>query len=139
MFTTTQEGRRLTGVVLDGAGWLGGIAVAVAYVLVATRRLSPDARMFQLLNIVGGVLLTITTVYRQALPNTVINLVWIVFGVYALVTARRRRRRAAQPYPDDVAETYPDDDVVEQPAATGAPAGQLMEAAPTREAVSTSV
>lgn len=126
MFTTTQKGRRLTGVVLDGAGWLGGIAVAVAYVLVATRRLSPDARTFQLLNIVGGVLLTFTTVYRHALPNTVINLVWIVFGVYAMVTARRRRR-AAQATD------------VEARAATEAPAGGLVETAPAREAYSTPV
>ncbi|MGH3097939.1 MAG: CBU_0592 family membrane protein [Streptosporangiales bacterium] len=83
--------------VLDGAGWLGGIAVAVAYVLVATKRISPDARTFQLLNIVGGILLTATTVYRHALPNTVINIVWIVFGVYALLAARQRRRRTAVP------------------------------------------
>lgn len=124
----------MTGVVLDGAGWLGGIAVAVAYVLVATRRLSPDARTFQLLNIVGGVLLTITTVYRQALPNTVINLVWIVFGVYALVTARRRRRAAHA----TGAETLPGDAVEPRPA-NDAPAGELVEAAPAREVCSTSV
>lgn len=82
--------------VLDGAGWLGGVAVAVAYVLVATRRLSPDARMFQVLNIIGGVLLTATTLYRQAVPNTVINVVWIVFGIYGIVTARRRQRADRQ-------------------------------------------
>lgn len=82
----------MTGLVLDGAGWLGGVAVGAAYVLVATRRLTSDDMMFQVLNIIGGVLLTATTVYREAVPNTVINMVWIVFGVYAMLSARRRQR-----------------------------------------------
>ncbi|MQA82502.1 MAG: hypothetical protein GEV10_29255 [Streptosporangiales bacterium] len=101
----------MTGMVLDGAGWFGGIAVATAYVLLATRRLTADARLFQVLNIIGGVLLTATTLYRHAVPNTVINVVWIVFGVYGLATARRRRRRARLAPPvaplDDDAEPYP--------------------------------
>lgn len=105
--------------VLDGAGWLGGIAVATAYVLVATGRITADARTFQVLNIVGGMLLTATTIYRQALPNTVINIVWIVFGVYALVASRRRRRAAAAAAKEEasaVTESWYDDDPV--PAAT---------------------
>lgn len=80
---------------LDAAGWFGGVAVVVAYVLVSTKRISAETRTFQLLNIIGGVFLTGTALQRGALPNTVINLVWIIFGVYALTTARRTK--AASP------------------------------------------
>ncbi len=77
--------------VLDAAGWLGGVFVVVGYVLVSIRRISADSRLFQLLNIAGGVLLTGSALYRGALPNTVINVAWIVFGVYALASSRNDR------------------------------------------------
>lgn len=78
-------------ILLDAAGWCGGVAVVIAYVLVSTKRISAETRTFQLLNVIGAVFLTGTALQRGALPNTVINLVWIVFGVYALTTARRAK------------------------------------------------
>lgn len=74
--------------VLDAAGWLGGVAVVVAYVLVSMRRVGAEARTFQGLNIAGGVLLTVSSLYYGALPNTVFNIVWIAFGSYALLARR---------------------------------------------------
>lgn len=85
----------MTTVVLDGAGWLGGVTVAIAYVLVSAQRLPATGRTFQVLNVVGGALLTVTAIHRGALPNMIINLVWIGFGLYALATFRRTERPAA--------------------------------------------
>ena len=45
-----------------------------------TQRLSATGRAFQILNIVGGALLAVTALYRFALPNPIINVVWIGFG-----------------------------------------------------------
>lgn len=41
-------------VLFDVVGWVGGGAVAVAYVLVSARRIAPDSTMFQMLNVVGA-------------------------------------------------------------------------------------
>lgn len=87
------------GPLLDAAGWCGGVTVAVAYVLVSTRRISAETRTFQILNVIGAVLLTGTALQRGALPNTVINLVWIMFGLYALRTAHRAPRSEREPRP----------------------------------------
>lgn len=73
----------------DLSGWIGGISVAVGYVFVTLHLIDPAGRAYQLLNIAGGVMLTVTALYRLAYPNMIINLVWIVFGVYALLRTLR--------------------------------------------------
>ena len=47
------------------AGWVGAIAVAVAYVSVRLRKLDPAGRSHQSLNVIGGLLLTV-----MATPQT---------------------------------------------------------------------
>lgn len=99
--------------VLDAAGWIGGVFVTVGYVLVSIGQLTATSRRFQMLNVAGGVLLTGTALYRGALPNTIINIVWIVFGVYALVSTRSSREARDDADPDGAAtvdETDPDVD-----------------------------
>ena len=86
----------MTALLLDGAGWLGGIIVAIVYALVVTERIRATGRAFQILNIVGGALLAVTALYRFALPNLIINVVWIGFGAYALLAARRKSTRPAE-------------------------------------------
>ncbi len=78
----------------DLAGWIGGIAVATGYVLASLHRLDPAGRPYQTLNVVGGLLLTVTALYRLAYPNMIINLVWITFGMYALLRTFPRPSRA---------------------------------------------
>ncbi|CAN5603527.1 hypothetical protein BH24ACT11_BH24ACT11_11390 [soil metagenome] len=94
--------------VLDAAGWIGGVFVTVGYVLVSIGQLTATSRRFQMLNVAGGVLLTGTALYRGALPNTIINIVWIVFGVYALVSRRGRHETDNDSEPDGEAADKPD-------------------------------
>lgn len=95
------------GLAHDTAGWVGAVLVLVAYVLVSVRRLSATARSFQALNIAGGVFLGSTALYRGVFPVTVVNLVWIVVGVYALAATRKRRVPATDASPPGVARTPP--------------------------------
>ncbi|MGO1508121.1 MAG: CBU_0592 family membrane protein [Microbacterium sp.] len=92
----------------DLAGWIGGATVAAGYMLVSLHRLDPAGRSYQILNVVGGLLLTVTALYRLAYPNMIINMVWIVFGSYALIRTcpaaarfKSARRRRVEP-PSDV-------------------------------------
>lgn len=101
--------------VLDAAGWIGGVFVTVGYVLVSIGQLTAASRRFQVLNVAGGVLLTGTALYRGALPNTVINIVWIVFGVYALVSTRSSGQSRDGAHPDDAAASDATDAEVDTP------------------------
>lgn len=80
---------------LDLLGWLGGGMAAVAYVLVSTRRVVPDAALFQGLNIVGAMMLGAAAFHSGAVPSAAMNGVWILFGMQSLITSAQRRRREA--------------------------------------------
>lgn len=79
---------------LDLLGWVGGGLVAVAYLLVSTRRAGPDATLFQGLNIAGAALLGVASFRSGALPSACMNVAWILLGVQSLAMASQRRRRA---------------------------------------------
>lgn len=84
-------------VMLEIAGWCGGAMVGLAYVLVSMGRLQAQSRVFQLLNVIGGVLLTWTALDHGAFSNAVIDLVWVGFGAYTLIAVRARRRQRSHP------------------------------------------
>ena len=81
-------------VFIDTIGWIGAALLLLAYAMVSYKRLSGDSVRFQLLNLAGGLLLAVNSGYHGALPSVVVNAVWIVIGVGALVRARRARASA---------------------------------------------
>lgn len=79
---------------IDVLGWSGAGALLIAYALVSLKKLAGDSTAFQLLNVVGSLLLIINTSYHGAYPSAVVNGVWIVIGIVALFHARRSLQRA---------------------------------------------
>ena len=73
---------------IDVAGWVGVVALLVAYGLVSTRRIEGDSVTYQLLNWAGAALLIVNSFYSGAFPSVGINLVWIGIAIYALVRGR---------------------------------------------------
>nr|WP_067053574.1 hypothetical protein [Mucilaginibacter sp. L294] len=71
-------------VVLSSIGWLGVVLCTVGYLLLSMKVLSAESRIFQLLNIVGGLCLVATAIDSDDMPNAVANLLWMFIGVYAL-------------------------------------------------------
>ncbi len=84
---------------LDLLGWAGGGLVAAAYVLVSSRRVAPDAGLFQGLNMVGAALLGVASFHSGAVPSAFMNVAWIVFGLHSLAVSGQRRRRVASAPP----------------------------------------
>ncbi|HEX2698370.1 MAG TPA: hypothetical protein VHM28_11740 [Anaerolineales bacterium] len=69
---------------IDALGWAGTISDLAAYYLVSTRRMKGDALPYQLLNLFGGLLLTINSVYYHSLPAIATNVIWIAISVFTL-------------------------------------------------------
>jgi hypothetical protein len=69
---------------IDATGWTGSAAVVGAYALLSTNKLDSKSRMFQLLNLIGGVCLVINTSYYGAYPSTFVNVVWAAIALTAL-------------------------------------------------------
>jgi len=73
-------------------GWLGVILCTLGYLLLSMKVITAERRIFQLVNIVGGLCLVIAAVYSNDLPNVVANLLWMFIGVYALGRQIRNNR-----------------------------------------------
>lgn len=70
--------------ILTCIGWLGVVLCTIGYLLLSMKVLKAESRIFQLLNILGGLCLVATAVDSDDMPNAVANLLWMFIGVYAL-------------------------------------------------------
>ena len=77
-------------VFIDLLGWTGAAALLSAYWMVSTRRTDGAAMSYQTLNLIGSALVLMNSLYYGAHPSVAVNGVWIVIGVYAMTSARRR-------------------------------------------------
>lgn len=79
-----------TALVVNVLGWVGSLAVVLAYGLISAGRVQGDALLYQLLNLVGALLLIVNTMYWGAYPASFVNLFWIVIAASALARLARR-------------------------------------------------
>lgn len=73
----------------DAIGWLGAAALLVAYAMVSARKLEGDSMAYQLLNIVGSILLAANTIFYRAYPSSFVNLIWTGIALFSVATRRR--------------------------------------------------
>jgi len=70
---------------IDFIGWTGSAAVVSAYALISSGRLNVKSRIYQLLNLVGGIFLVINTLFYGAYPSTFVNIVWSLIALSGFV------------------------------------------------------
>jgi hypothetical protein len=71
---------------IDYLGWLGATALVTAYWLISTRKTSGDSTRYQVLNLIGGALVLINSLYYGAYPSVAVNGLWVAIGAYALAS-----------------------------------------------------
>ncbi len=74
----------ISNTLIDVLGWIGAIALLIAYMLVSTKRVEGDSTGFQLLNIVGSIFLIVNTFHYGAYPSGALNIFWIAIAIYAI-------------------------------------------------------
>lgn len=77
---------------IDLLGWVGAVALLLAYGLVSARRLAGDSGVYQALNVLGSGLLIINSYYHRAMPSVAVNVFWIGIGVFSLARAWMLKR-----------------------------------------------
>jgi hypothetical protein len=73
-------------------GWVGSFCVVGVYALNSYQLIKSDSFTFYALNIAGGVLLIIFSVYKTVYPNVFINAVWVVIAVVGIIRASTKQR-----------------------------------------------
>ena len=84
----------MTELTIDILGWIGSLEVILAYALISMQRLDGKSNLYQLLNLTGAIFLIINTWYYGAYPSTLINVVWVVIAVMALVRVHFKPKRS---------------------------------------------
>jgi hypothetical protein len=78
--------------IIEIIGWMGSIEILVAYGLNSYQKIKSDSRLFYFLNLTGGLLLTVYTIYKGAFASTFINVVWVIIAAIAIVKMIKRNQ-----------------------------------------------
>lgn len=65
-------------------GWVGTIAIMVAYWLVSTGKISPVSKTYQLLNLFGAGFVIVNVAFHAALPSVALNTIWFFIALFGL-------------------------------------------------------
>ncbi len=71
-------------------GWIGAVFFLVAYYLLITKKWTSDQKVYHVFNILGGLLLSINTVYFQVWAAAAINAIWGFIAVYGLLKSEKK-------------------------------------------------
>jgi hypothetical protein len=80
---------------IDIVGWVGAIALLLAYGAVSRGMTQGTSFKYQLVNAVGSVCLLINAAYYRAFPSSFVNLVWI--GIAIATIHHHRRAQVSEP------------------------------------------
>ena len=70
-----------TKIVADSLGWIGSILLIIGYWLNSKGKLNAQSLNYQLLNLIGSILLIVNTVHYGAYPSSALNVIWVVIGL----------------------------------------------------------
>lgn len=78
-------------IIVDVMGWLGAGLLLLPYYLISQGRLKAQSKAYQVMNVVGSMLVIVNTAYYLAWPSTFVNLVWIFIGLHSLRSLRANK------------------------------------------------
>jgi len=71
-------------IIVDISGWIGSFMLIAAYYLNSKNRMDAQSTIYQLLNVIGSLLLILNTVFYGAYPSSVVNIIWVFIGTHYL-------------------------------------------------------
>jgi hypothetical protein len=83
--------------IIEGIGWLAALLILVAYLLLSLGKVDGRSRLYQCMNIAGAIGMIINSGWNGAIPSAVLNAIWALIGLYALVRIQAQRRSRPTP------------------------------------------
>ena len=74
---------------VETIGWIASILIVGAFALNSFGKIPATSKWYQLANLVGGIFFIVNTVYHKAYPSAVVNVVWVIIAVSALVKLKK--------------------------------------------------
>ena len=74
---------------VETIGWIASILIVGAFALNSFGKIPATSKLYQLVNLVGGIFFIVNTVYHKAYPSAVVNVVWVIIAVSALIKLKK--------------------------------------------------
>ena len=74
-------------------GFLGMIFIVIAYLFLQTNKYSINSLQYQLLNIIGAILLLISLFVHFNLGSFIIEIFWIIITIYGIIINIKRKKK----------------------------------------------
>ena len=76
--------------IAETVGWIGAGLILAGYALLTASKLKPDSVAYQAMNVVGALGFIVNGWWHNALPSTVLNIIWAGIGLVALWKIRNK-------------------------------------------------
>ncbi len=76
---------------IEVAGWTGAALILLGYLLLSAGKLTGQSATYQAMNVVGAAGFIVNGWWHGAIPNTALNVVWMLIGGVTLWRIMRRR------------------------------------------------
>ncbi|CAN5169132.1 MAG: hypothetical protein M3448_05190 [Pseudomonadota bacterium] len=73
------------------AGWIGAALILLGYLLLSAGKLTGQSAAYQAMNVVGAAGFIVNGWWHGAIPNTTLNVVWMLIGGVALWRIAKRK------------------------------------------------
>jgi hypothetical protein len=80
---------------VEVVGWAGAILILLAYLLLSAGKLTGQSLTYQGMNVVGAAGFIVNGWWHGALPSAVLNILWLMIGLFAAFRILERRRKEA--------------------------------------------
>lgn len=72
-------------ILVQAAGWAGTFLIVLAYFLISFKKIDSGNKLYSLMNLFGAIGIGINVFYHQAWPAFVMEFVWAVIAISALI------------------------------------------------------
>jgi hypothetical protein len=76
---------------VETIGWIASILIVGAFALNSFGKITSTSKLYQLANLVGGIFFIVNTVHHKAYPSAVVNVVWVIIAVSALLKSKKSK------------------------------------------------
>ena len=74
-------------------GFFGMIFIVIAYLFLQTNKYSINSLQYQLLNLIGAILLLISLFVHFNLGSFIIEIFWIIITIYGIILNIKRKKK----------------------------------------------
>ena len=74
-------------------GWIGAVLIVGAYFFNINGQLKSSSVVYIISNLLGGIFFTINTFVHQAYPSMIVNIIWVVIAIAAVLKKNKSTRK----------------------------------------------